>query len=206
MMQKSNLRHERALWRKGFRFVAGIDEVGVGPLAGPVVVGCVVCKKGFSFKNSDLVDVRDSKSLSAPKRERLARALRSNSHITYATSRVYPQTIDRKNIFQATRLAMRRVIKKINPRPDWLLIDGAAMLAGNSIPQRAIVKGDKKVFSIAAASILAKVARDNLMRSWAKKFPGYGFEIHKGYGTKAHYRALARLGPTKMHRASFLKR
>lgn len=203
-MKKPTLQHEQALWRKGFRYVAGIDEVGVGSLAGPVTVGCVICKRGFSFKDSALGGVRDSKSLSARQREHLAVLLKAHPDIAYALAWVYPKMIDGKNIFQATRLAMRRVIKKIKPRPDWLLIDGAALLHKNSIPQNAIVKGDKKVFSIAAASILAKVARDKAMERWAKKIPGYGFEVHKGYGTKAHYRALARLGPSKIHRQTFI--
>ena len=205
-MLKPSLRQERILWRKGYNFIAGLDEVGVGPLAGPVVAGCVICKRGFSFKKSPFANLRDSKSLTPKQREHYAKLLKSDSKIVYSIAKVYPKTIDRINIFNATRLAMCRAIKKIILQPDFLLIDGAALLKRNSLPQRAIVQGDKKIFSIAAASVLAKVTRDKLMRHWAKRLPDYGFEKHKGYGTKLHRRTIKKFGISSLHRQSFLRR
>ena len=205
-MLKPNLRQERILWGKGYNFIAGLDEVGVGPLAGPVVACCVICKRGFFLKKSPFTNLRDSKSLSPKQREWYAQLLKSDSKIVYSIAKVYPKTIDRINIFQAARLAMRRAIKKITPQPDFLLIDGAALLKSNSLPQRAIVQGDKKIFSIAAASVLAKVTRDKLMRRWAKRLPDYGFERHKGYGTKLHRQTIKKFGISSLHRQSFLRR
>ena len=203
-MQKPTLKYERSLWKRGYAFVAGLDEVGVGSLAGPVLVGCVICKKGFSLKNSPLARLRDSKSLTKLQREYFARLLKNHPQIMYTTARVYPTVIDKINIFQAARLAMQRAVLRIQPKPSFLLIDGAALLKRNALPQKAIVKGDKKIFSIAAASVLAKVARDRIMRRWSKRLPGYGFERHKGYATRLHYKALRKLGLSKIHRLSFL--
>ncbi|RJQ13859.1 ribonuclease HII [Candidatus Parcubacteria bacterium] len=202
-MKDPTLRYERNLWNRGFRFVAGLDEVGVGCLAGPVVVGCVVCKKGFRI--GKFSGLRDSKALTPIAREKFAKMLKSSPDIAWAVAKVYPKVIDRVNIFQATRLAMVRLAKKIDPNPDFLLIDGAAILRSVGIPQKAVVKGDKKIFSVAAASVLAKVTRDKIMKRWALRLPGYGFEKHKGYGTKLHYKALKRLGASDIHRNSFLK-
>lgn len=150
------------------------------------------------------MQLRDSKSLTSSQRLYFAQLLKNHPRIAYSLARVYPRVIDRINVFQATRLAMKRAVKRLVPKPDFLLIDGAAVLKRNTIPQRAVVKGDKKIFSIAAASVLAKVTRDAIMKRLSKKFIGYGFERHKGYATRSHYKALRKYGPSKVHRLSFL--
>jgi len=176
--------------------IAGVDEVGMGPLAGPVIAAAVVLPPGARPRG-----LRDSKQLSRAERERLARELRAQA-VGAAIGVVTPREIDRINIYQAGLLAMKRAIEKLVPAPDFLLID-ARRLAKLDIPQQAIVKGDSKVGSIAAASIVAKVERDRRMTSLALRYPGYGFEQHKGYATEDHLRALAERGPSPIHRRSF---
>jgi ribonuclease HII len=168
----------------------------MGPLAGPVVAAAVVLQPGLRLRG-----LRDSKQLSRPERERLALEVRRSAS-SAAIGVVSPREIDRINIYQAGLLAMKRAIAKLVPPPDLLLID-ARRLAKLDIPQRSIVKGDAKVGSIAAASIVAKVERDKRMVSLARRYPGYGFEHHKGYATEDHLRALAERGPTPIHRRSF---
>ena len=198
-----------------YRFVLGVDEVGMGCLAGPVVVCAVLFnKKFFTRPHKKLRWLRDSKLLLPRQRERFVSELLKERGLKFQTARCLPKTIDKINVYQAARLAMRRAIRKLvyrKQRPKTpnlklktiVLVDGKTKIAGLDIPQMAIVKGDRKVFSIACASLIAKVARDKMMKKYAKKFPNYGFERHKGYGTKFHQAQLAALGPSKIHRRSF---
>lgn len=199
-----------------YDYVVGVDEVGMGCLAGPVVVCAVALdKKFFQKRYPKLRGLRDSKLLSAKQREIYAREL-VKSGLRYQMVLCQPKTIDRINIYQAARLAMRRAIGKfivdrkkkklgtINYKlKTVILVDGKTKIPGLPLEQWPIVKGDRKVFAIACASILAKVYRDKLMIRYAKKFPGYGFEKHKGYGTKEHLEYLSVLGPCSLHRKSF---
>ncbi|MEK7525811.1 MAG: ribonuclease HII [Patescibacteria group bacterium] len=197
---------ERELFKSGHRSVIGVDEVGMGCLAGPVVVCAVAISPAFYQKSyRKLAWLRDSKLLTSGQREVFSKELLSNPHIKAGISFCYPETIDRVNIYQAARLAMRRSIKKLSKhaRNPFVLVDGDKLIHGLEIPQRAIIRGDRTVFAIACASIIAKVRRDKMMVRYAKKFPGYGLEQHKGYGTKFHQERLLVLGPTSIHRRSF---
>jgi ribonuclease HII len=199
------------LWKKGFRFVAGLDEAGRGPLAGPVVAAAVVMKK--SLRKIDILrEVKDSKKLSPKKREKLYKILKNCPFIGWGIGRVSEKVIDKINILEATKLAMVKAVKKLKRRPDFLILDGnftlpsvALARAGISpnTPQKSIVKADDKVFSCAAASILAKVYRDKIMRKYHEKYPQYGFDKHKGYPTKYHLKMLKKYGSSKIHRKSF---
>jgi len=196
------------LFSKGYRSVIGVDEVGMGCLAGPVVVCAVLFgRKFFKKTHKKLRWLRDSKLLSPRQREKFVSELLKERGLRFQTARCLPKTIDKINIYQAARLAMRRAIKKLQTTHYQLrtiiLVDGKTKIAGPNLPQIAIVKGDRKVFSIACASLIAKVARDKMMKKYAKKFPNYGFERHKGYGTKLHKAQLVVLGPCKLHRRSF---
>lgn len=192
-----NLDHENQLRRAGFRCIAGIDEAGRGPLAGPVSVAAVVLPADF-----DHAVLNDSKQLSEKKRELLYDELTCHSGIRWHAEMIEPEEIDRLNILQATWTGMRRCALALDPRPDAALIDGRPV-RHFPIHQVALVKGDSLSHSIAAASIIAKVRRDRLMISLAAQYPGYGFEIHKGYPTPAHQQALKKLGPCAIHRRSF---
>jgi len=217
---------ERKLFREGYRFVLGVDEVGMGCLAGPVVVCAVLFgRKFFKKTHKKLHWLRDSKLLRPHQREKFVSELLKEKGLKFQTARCLPKTIDKINIYQAARLAMRRAIKKLAISVERLavsknkksknlnakryslnaivLVDGKTEIADLKIPQMAIVKGDRKVFAIACASLIAKVMRDKMMKKYAKKFPNYGFERHKGYGTKLHQVQLAALGPCKIHRRSF---
>lgn len=199
---------ERKLFRDGYRFVLGVDEVGMGCLAGPVVVCAVLFgRKFFKKTHKKLHWLRDSKLLLPHQREKFVSELLKEKGLKFQTARCLPKTIDKINIYQSARLAMRRAIKALNAKHYLLnaivLVDGKTEIAGLKIPQMAIVKGDRKVFAIACASLIAKVARDKMMKKYAKKFPNYGFERHKGYGTKLHQAQLATFGPCKLHRRSF---
>ncbi len=199
---------ERKLFNGGYRYVLGVDEVGMGCLAGPVVV-CAVSftKKFFKKSHKKLRWLRDSKLLLPHQREKFVGELIKERGLRFQTSFCCPKTIDRLNIYQAARLAMRRAIKKLNPKLSAMnsivLVDGKTQINGLKLPQLPIVKGDRKIFAIACASIIAKVTRDKMMKNYAKKFPNYGLEKHKGYGTKFHQVQLAVLGPCKIHRRSF---
>ncbi|RIL71842.1 ribonuclease HII [Staphylococcus devriesei] len=175
--------------------ICGIDEVGRGPLAGPVVACAVILNTGHSFLGLD-----DSKKLSATKREKLNMQLKENV-LDYAYGIASPKEIDELNIYNATKLAMERAIKQLKQQPNYLLID--AMKLDNDIPQTSIIKGDAKSVSIAAASVMAKEYRDKLMKDLAKEYPGYDFEKNVGYGTKTHLEGLRNLGITPSHRKSF---
>lgn len=186
----------RRLAREGARVVAGADEVGVGPLAGPVVA-CAVVLPG----HVDLPGLDDSKKLSAVARERLAAQIRAQA-LALCVASASPAEIDRRNILRARFEALRRAVAGLSCVPDHVLVDGQA-IPDFEWRQTALVGGDGRDGSIAAASIVAKVQRDALMRKLALRYPGYGFERHKGYGTREHLDALRRLGPSPVHRRSF---
>lgn len=193
------------------RFIIGIDEVGRGPLAGPVVIGAVIMPVGLKLGRKDL---RDSKKLTEKARREWDQYVKAHPRLSYALARVAPATIDRKNISKAANLAAWRAFKKLSesfdlkPENCSVYLDGGLYLGDGRrrLPAKTVVKGDEKVPAIALASIVAKVHRDNIMVQYAKKFPGYGFEVHKGYGTSMHRSALRRLGPSQAHRLTFLKK
>jgi ribonuclease HII len=203
-MEFPNLSEEKKLWKRGLS-VAGLDEAGRGPLAGPVVAGAVLI---IQHSHMRLPEVNDSKKLSEKKREELYEALTHHPNIIWASGVVSEKVIDKINILEATKLAMRKAVTGLTDgrRPsvniDALLIDGNFNI-GIDIPQHSIIKGDQKVFSIAAASIIAKVTRDRLMQNMHKKFPDYRFDLHKGYGTALHLDRLRELGACSIHRKSF---
>ena len=190
---------ERELHEKGYKLVCGVDEVGRGPLAGPVVCAAVIMPEGDIIEGVD-----DSKKLSAKKREKLARLIREKA-VAWAICRVEPQVIDRINILQATRLCMKNAVESLKIPPDFVLTDGN-MTLDICVPQESIIKGDASCYCIGAASIIAKVERDALMAEYAAVYPGYGFEKNAGYGTAAHIDAIRRLGLTPIHRRSFTKK
>jgi len=194
---------ERSLWRAGIERVAGVDEVGRGPLAGPVVAAAVLLPRtasGAPCRASWIRALGDSKVLTARQRERLAAVIRDECEWNLAA--VSPQVVDQVNILQATRMAMRLAVAGLPARPDGLIIDGND-LPGSGLPERSVVDADALCVSVAAASIVAKVARDAMMEALDGVFPGYGLAEHKGYATDVHREAIARLGPTTIHRLSF---
>lgn len=190
------LRFETELWESGVTRVAGVDEAGMSPLAGPVVAGAVILPPRFRIAGVD-----DSKKLDPQKRSALAIEIKRHA-VAWAIGMATPEEIDRINIYRAGLLAMRRAVEGLAPAPESLLID-ARKLPDLPIPQRAIIHGDALSFSIAAASILAKTTRDAIMVELDGRFPGYGFAKHKGYPVREHYDALERLGATEVHRRSF---
>ncbi len=190
------LQPERKLWAEGFCFIAGVDEAGRGPLAGPVTAAAVVLPRGVK-----LPDVFDSKQLSDAARRELKEEILSLDGVDSAVVCVDAQAIDRINILQATHQAMREAVSKLK-QLDCVLVDGLAV-RGFPVEARNLVKGDSLSASIAAASILAKVTRDDIMIEADKLYPEYGFAVHKGYGTAAHLRALKEYGPCPIHRRSF---
>ncbi len=189
--------YETALQKKGYPIVAGIDEAGRGPLAGPVSVAAVILPEGYSHPV-----LNDSKQLPEKTRERLYDEIISDPRIRWASVMVEADEIDAINILQATWEGMRRSFLKLDPSPDIALIDGRPV-KNFPAPHRGLVKGDSLSLSIAAASIIAKVERDRLMIEYAVKYPEYGFERHKGYGTAIHKAALDKCGPCPIHRMSF---
>jgi len=191
-----NWEQELLAGRDGFEIVAGIDEVGRGALCGPVVAAAVILGEGFPSAGLD-----DSKRLTQRQRERLARRVRSEAR-AWSIGAADPGEIDRLNILRATHLAMRRAVDGLELTPELLLIDGQEV-PGFEQPQRALVKGDARSVSIAAASVIAKQERDGTMREWSKHYPEYGLARNMGYGSRAHMEALRRLGPSKIHRRSF---
>jgi ribonuclease HII len=192
------LARERELWATGLAHVAGVDEVGVGPLAGPVVAAAVVLPRDVK-----LVGVRDSKTLTAAQRAPLDERIRATA-VAIAVGVVEVEEIDRLNIYWASIRAMALAVAGLAVTPEHLLIDGRARrIPECAVDQTAIVDGDRLVYSIAAASIVAKEHRDRLMRELDGKYPGYGFARHVGYATAAHMRALKALGPCAIHRRSF---
>jgi ribonuclease HII len=192
---------ERWLWTAGCRRVAGLDEAGRGAWGGPVVAAAVILPPGEPELVEYLVGVRDSKMLSAVRREALFPVVQEHA-LAWAVGVVTPQEIDGMGIVPATRQAMALALRALSPTPDYLLLDHMT-LPGVPMPQHSLPKGDARVLSIAAASIIAKVSRDRMMIELDERYPGYGFAQHKGYGTTAHRVALVDLGPCALHRLSF---
>jgi ribonuclease HII len=192
---RCTLRYEKKAWESGAALVAGVDEVGRGSLFGPVVAAAVILDRSYRIRG-----LRDSKLLPPERRELLAPRIRDHA-ITWAVAAVDAARIDQINIYQASRLAMREAVLRLQPSADHLLID--AMRVDCDLPQRAIIHGDALSASIAAASILAKVERDRMMCEWDAVFPEYGLASHKGYSTPRHIAALLQYGPTPLHRQSF---
>lgn len=233
-MKYPDFKEERKLWQKGYKKIAGLDEAGRGPLAGPVVAcALLVNQRRLIFRvrislhqsRFSLTQIRDSKKLTPKRREKLYKTLIKHPAIEWGIGRASEKVIDRINILEATKLAMKRAIlnlekkmREVRPqscpktikglveasfRPiDHLILDGKMSL-DLEIPQKSIVKADEKVFSCAAASIIAKVSRDRLMKKYHKKYPSYGFNKHKGYPTKFHRKILKKLGFCKIHRKTF---
>jgi ribonuclease HII len=189
------LRHEKRLGRAGYRLIAGVDEAGRGPLAGPVVAGAVILK-GFLFRER----IDDSKKLSERKREKAFAEIMDNSFVGIGI--VGEKTIDRINIHRATKRAMEIAVSNLKVPPDYIIVDGRMNLK-TRCPNEPIVSGDSKSMSIAAASIVAKVTRDRLMVEYHSKYPQYGFARHKGYPTCSHKEALKNHGPSPIHRFTF---
>ena len=225
-----SFKEEQKLWQRGYEFVAGLDEAGRGPLAGPVVAAAVIfChpaldagsrKKNWipAFAGMTKKGIRDSKKLSAKQRDKWYKVLISHPDIKWGIGVVSEKIIDKINILAATKLAMKRAFKnleekfrrEVSPREtsrqfqiDYLLLDGNFILDDLSINQKSFIRGDEKIISCAAASIIAKVTRDRMMIKYHKKFPQYGFDRHKGYGTKEHFRKIKNHGPCRIHRKSF---
>ncbi len=198
------LRHERNAWTEGYRILAGLDEVGRGPLAGPVVAAAVSLPREFLERASGdaLAGLTDSKQLTAARRAAFFRLLVEQTPLVYGLGRAEVEEIDAINILRATHRAMARAVEAMATRVDLLLVDGRAV-PSLPFPSRSFVKGDAQSLLIAAASVIAKVSRDCEMEELDQRFPGYGFARHKGYGTAAHLAALARLGPSPIHRRSF---
>ena len=192
--------YEREYHARGYSVIAGIDEAGRGPLAGPVVAGCCILDP-----NEKILGLDDSKKLSEKKREELFIEIKEKA-LAWTVCEISAEVIDEINILEATKKAMRTCVEDISKklRPDLLLID-AVNLSGTGVDVVPIIKGDANSDSIAAASILAKVTRDHIMVEFDNTYPGYGFAKHKGYGTKDHYAAIRELGMTPIHRRSFLK-
>lgn len=189
--------YEKRLWESGCEFVAGVDEVGRGPLAGPVVSAAVILPRGFN-----LLGVDDSKKLTPKRREELFDKIKELA-LCWSIGRREPSRIDEINILEATKESMLEAVNSLSIKPEHVLID-AMRLKNLSFPQTVITHGDAASVSIAAASILAKVTRDREMIEMAEIYPGYSFESNKGYGTAAHYEGLERLGPCAIHRRTFL--
>ncbi len=200
-MRYSNLREEKKLWKRGYKRVACLDEAGRGPLAGPVTAAVVILKLKTELPSME-AKVKDSKKLSKKKREEFYRIFTKNPAIKWGIGIVSEKVIDKINILEATKLAMKKAVKKLKKKPDFLILDGKMKL-NLPIPQKSIVKADEKVFSCAVASIIAKVTRDRIMVRYHKKYPKYRFDLHKGYPTKLHRKMLKKYGPCRIHRRSF---
>ena len=199
MSEQDMWQFEQKYFDQGIKLVCGVDEAGRGPLAGPVCAAAVILPA-----NLEIPGLNDSKKLSDKRRRELFPVIQEQA-IAYAVAFSDHREIDEINILQATLLAMERAIQALPVKPEVALIDGNRQ-KDFGIPVETVVKGDSRSASIAAASILAKVTRDDVMLEMAERYPQYGFAIHKGYGTKAHYTALAEFGPCPIHRMSFLKK
>lgn len=184
---------------KGYKFVCGVDEAGRGPLAGPVCAAAVILPEGCEIEG-----LNDSKKLTEKKREQLFDVIIEKA-VAYCVAFGSVEEIEEHNILNATYIAMNRAVDGLSQKADFALVDGNRVPKGISVPCETVVKGDAKSCSIAAASILAKVTRDRLLLEYAEKYPEYGFEKHKGYGTAAHYDAIRQHGVLPIHRMSFLK-
>lgn len=200
----NRLSYERELWQRGLTLVAGVDEAGCGPLAGPVVAAAVIfpCAWLEQGLGSGLRGLNDSKQLTETQREKYYSILTSHPEIHWAVASVDVEMIDRINIRQAAWRAMNLALDQLAPTPEHVLVDGLK-IKWLRYPQTALVQGDARSYSIAGASVLAKVSRDRLMREYDRVYPGYGFAEHKGYGTPQHLAAIQALGPCPIHRRSF---
>ena len=199
MSEKNMWQFEEELFAQGYQLVCGVDEAGRGPLAGPVCAAAVILPPHLEIPGLD-----DSKKLSDKRRRELFPVIKEQA-IAYGIGLASHEEIDEINILQATFLAMERAIAQLQIKPEYALIDGNRT-KDFGLPVKTVVKGDSLSANIAAASVLAKVTRDMLMEEAAVEYPGYGFEIHKGYGTRAHYDALREKGPSSIHRMTFLKK
>lgn len=190
---------EEELYKTGLKYICGIDEAGRGPLAGPVVVAAVIMPQ-----DSMIEGVNDSKKVSEKKREMLYDLI-TNEAIAYSVGIIDQNEIDEINILNATKKGLTQCITNLSVKPERIIVDALNKIDTCGIPYTSIIKGDAKCYSIAAASIIAKVTRDRIMRTWDEIYPEYGFEKHKGYGTAAHIKAIKEFGPTPIHRKSFIK-
>ena len=191
--------YENQLRSKGFEFICGIDEAGRGPLAGPVVVASVIMPA-----DSIIEGVNDSKKVSEKKREKLYDLILEEA-ISYGVGIIGQNEIDDINILNATKKGLTMSLKELDKKPDLIIVDALTHIDTLGIPYESIIKGDAKCYSISAASIIAKVTRDRIMREWDKVYPQYGFATHKGYGTAAHIKAIKEYGPCPLHRKTFIK-
>jgi ribonuclease HII len=194
---KCSTKLEKQLLSEGYQFIAGVDEVGRGALAGPVVAAAVILNLDDVPKG-----INDSKQLTRQQRERLTDEIKARA-LAFSLAQVEPDEIDKINILRASLAAMFSAVKLLNPPSDYVLIDGNQRISQLSCSQRSVIKGDSLSVSIAAASIIAKVARDNLMKEYDEQYPGYGFARHVGYATRVHQEALTILGPSPIHRLTF---
>ena len=190
---------ENNLYKTGLKYIAGIDEAGRGPLAGPVVVGIAIMEP-----NSFIEGINDSKKIAEKKRELLYEKITSEA-VDWAVGIVDQKEIDEINILNATKKALHEAISKLKVKPDRILVDALEHIDTNGIPYTSIIKWDAKVYSISAASIIAKVTRDRMMQEYDEIYPEYGFAKHKGYGTAQHIQAIKTYGPCLLHRKSFIK-
>ncbi len=191
--------YEEKLHQEGIKKIAGIDEAGRGPLAGPVVVACCIMPE-----NSWIEGVNDSKKVSEKKRETLYQLITQEA-ISWQVGIVNQEEIDELNILNATKKALTIAVDEMKIKPDRILVDALEHIDTHQIPYTSIIQGDTKCYSIAAASIIAKVTRDHIMQEWDEIYPQYGFKKHKGYGTASHIQALKEFGPCPLHRRSFIK-
>ncbi len=190
---------DKEFFDMGIKYLAGIDEAGRGPLAGPVVVACVIMPQ-----DSMIEGINDSKKISESKREKLYEIITKEA-ISYGVGIIYQEEIDEINILQATKKGLHEAIKSMEIKPNVILVDALTGIDTMGIPYKSIIKGDAKSYSIGAASIVAKVTRDRIMREWDKVYPEYGFAGHKGYGTAKHIAAIKKYGLTPIHRKTFCK-
>lgn len=191
--------YENELRKKGYKYICGIDEAGRGPLAGPVVVASVIMPQ-----DSMIEGVNDSKKVSEKKREKLYDLILEEA-ISYGVGIIGQDEIDEINILNATKKGLTLSLKELTQKPDLIIVDALTHIDTLGIPYESIIKGDAKCYSISAASIIAKVTRDRIMREWDKVYPQYGFSQHKGYGTSAHINAIKEYGPCPLHRKTFIK-
>ena len=190
---------DKSYFKEGYNYICGIDEAGRGPLAGPVVVAAVIMPK-----DSMIEGVNDSKKVSEKKREKLYELIIEEA-ISYSVGIVDQNEIDRINILNATKAGLTEAVRTLKVKPELILVDALTNIDTCGVPYQSIIKGDAKSYSIAAASIIAKVTRDRIMREWDKVYPQYGFVNHKGYGTAKHIAALKEYGPCPIHRSTFIK-
>ena len=200
LIELKKIEEEIYLKNPNFKYICGIDEAGRGPLAGPVVVACAIMPR-----NSMIEGVNDSKKISEKKREELFEKITEEA-ISYGIGIIDQKEIDRINILNATKEGLTMAVKELSIRPDLIIVDALKGIDTDGIPYESMIKGDAKCYSIAAASIIAKVTRDRIMRQWDEIYPQYGFIKHKGYGTAAHIAAIKEYGPCPLHRNSFIKK